>query len=92
VTSRPPIRTREVDYALAGLPDDVDPCAEAVSPLAARLAKDVDSRTALNAPYDAPAIFAAARRRDRLAGAVVEELARRIALHIRRSPPSPMWR
>jgi predicted NBD/HSP70 family sugar kinase len=72
----------EVDYALAGLPDDVDPCAEAVSPLAARLAKDVDGGTALNAPYDAPLVFAAARQNDRLARAVVEELARRIALHI----------
>jgi predicted NBD/HSP70 family sugar kinase len=72
----------EVDYALAGLPDEVDPCAEAVSPLAARLAKDVDGRTALNAPYEAPLVFAAARRNDPLARAVVDELARRIALHI----------
>ena len=72
----------EVDYALAGLPDDVDPCAEAVSPLAARLAKDVDGATALHAPYEAPSVFAAARRNDLLARAVVDELARRIALHI----------
>lgn len=72
----------EVDYALAGLPDDVDPCAEAVSPLAARLARNVDGGTALSAPYDAPAVFAAARQSDRLAQSVVEELARRIALHI----------
>jgi predicted NBD/HSP70 family sugar kinase len=72
----------EVDYALTGLPDDVDPCAEAVSPLAARLAKEVDGGTALRAPYEARAVFTAARRNDRLARAVVEELARRIALHI----------
>ncbi|HET8874589.1 MAG TPA: ROK family transcriptional regulator [Gaiellaceae bacterium] len=72
----------EVDYALAGLPDDVDPCAEAVSPLAARLARNVDGGTALSAPYGAPAVFAAARQSDRLARSVVEELARRIALHI----------
>jgi predicted NBD/HSP70 family sugar kinase len=72
----------EVDYALAGLPDDVDPCAEAVSPLAARLARNVDGGTTLSAPYDAPAVFAAARQSDRLARSVVEELARRIALHI----------
>ena len=33
-------------------------------------------------PYDARDIFAAARAGDELAGAVVEEVARRIALHI----------
>src|SRR4029453_4373786 len=72
----------EVDFALAGLPDDVDPCAEAVSPLAARLARNVDGETALSAPYHAPAVFAAARQNDRLAQSVVEELARRVALPI----------
>src|SRR4029453_13461520 len=72
----------EGEYALAGLPDDVDPCAEAVSPLAARLARNVDGETALSAPYHAPAVFAAARQNDRLAQSVVEELARRVALPI----------
>ena len=39
-------------------------------------------RTALAAPFDPPAIFAAAREGDALAREVVREEARRIALHI----------
>ena len=71
----------ELDYARAGN-DDYDPCASALSALAARLAGDSGGETTLVPPYDAPAVFAAARRGDQVARAVVEEEARRIALHI----------
>jgi predicted NBD/HSP70 family sugar kinase len=71
----------EVDYALMGLEPDVDPCADAVSALAARLAREHEV-TALSSPYDVPTIFAAARGGDLLACAVVDEVARRIALHL----------
>jgi predicted NBD/HSP70 family sugar kinase len=72
----------EVDYALGEFADDLDPCADAVSALAERLARDGRHETVLVRPYDAPAIFAMARRADPLARAVVAELARRIALHV----------
>ena len=69
----------ELDYTRAGH-DDFDPCASAISALAAeRAAKEP---TSLTPPYDARAVFAAARRGDAVARAVVEEEARRIALHI----------
>jgi predicted NBD/HSP70 family sugar kinase/DNA-binding CsgD family transcriptional regulator len=65
----------EVDYALGGgLRDDVDPCAAAVSALAVELG--------VAGPSDARAVFAAARDGDGPAGKVVEETARRIALHV----------
>lgn len=72
----------EVDFALLGLTDDVDPSAPAVSELAARLAGEADGHTGLAAPFDVRAVFAAARGGDALGRAVVEEEARRIALHI----------
>lgn len=72
----------EVDLVAAGRDDDIDPCAAAVSALAARLVDEDGSRTSLSAPYDGPGIFAAARAGDAVARAVVEEEARRIALHI----------
>ena len=72
----------EVDYALPGRDDDVDPCAGAISALAGRLAAGNGVTTSLAPPYDARAIFAAARRNDGLAKTVVDEAARRIALHI----------
>ncbi|TMJ94157.1 MAG: ROK family transcriptional regulator [Actinobacteria bacterium] len=72
----------EVDYALVGLEHDLDPSADGVAPLAARLAADGSRPTALMPPYDARVVFAAARSGDSLAGAVVEEVARRIALHV----------
>lgn len=72
----------EVDLVLAGQAGDVDPSARALSALAGRLAVSVDGHSELRAPYDPPAIFAAARRGDPLGQAVVEEEARRIALHI----------
>ncbi len=71
----------ELDWALVGLGQEVDPCAGAVTELAARLAA-ADGGTVLRPPFDARAIFAAARGGDAVARAVVEETARRIALHI----------
>jgi len=70
----------EVDYALVGVGQEVDPSAEGVSALAARLAAETVSAVA--APYDARAIFAAARSGDAVAQEVVAEVARRIALHV----------
>jgi predicted NBD/HSP70 family sugar kinase len=72
----------EVDLVSAGLPEDLDPCASAVSALAARLAAEAQEPTSLVAPYDARAVFTAARSGDVVARNVVEEEARRIALHI----------
>jgi predicted NBD/HSP70 family sugar kinase len=70
----------EVDLVAAGLDDDVDPCASAVSVLAGRLSAGAD--TALVPPYEPRAVFTAARAGDAVALRVVEEEARRIALHI----------
>ena len=73
----------EVDFALVGLAQDVDPCAGAVSAFAARAGRRGRSRRRRStAPFDARAIFAAARAGDALAAEVVDEVARRIALHI----------
>jgi predicted NBD/HSP70 family sugar kinase len=71
----------ELDYARAG-DDSYDPCASALSELAARLATEHTGSTTLAPPYDARAVFSAARRGDQAARAVVAEEARRIALHI----------
>jgi predicted NBD/HSP70 family sugar kinase len=72
----------ELDYTRSGH-DDFDPCASALSSLAARMASEHRREPSLiSPPYDAPAVFAAARRGDRVARAVVAEEARRIALHI----------
>jgi predicted NBD/HSP70 family sugar kinase len=64
----------EVDWALAGSSEDADPSAEGVAKLAEELG--------LRPPYDAREVFAAARRGDASARAVVEEVARRMAAHI----------
>ena len=72
----------EVDWALAGLDEDVDPSADGVAALAARVAPAGSAGTSLAPPYDARAIFAAARRGDPLGRTVVDEVARRIAAHI----------
>lgn len=72
----------EVDWALAGMAEDVDPSAEGVAALAARLAAGDSSETSLAPPYDAREIFTAARSGDALARAVVDEVARRIAAHV----------
>jgi predicted NBD/HSP70 family sugar kinase len=71
----------ELDYARVGH-GDFDPCASAVSALAARLVGERPAETSLAPPFDARTVFAAARRGDGVARSVVEEEARRIALHI----------
>jgi predicted NBD/HSP70 family sugar kinase len=64
----------EIDYARIGFDEAMDPCADAVSAFAQSLGASL--------PHDPRAIFAAARAGDRAALEVVEEEARRIALHI----------
>jgi predicted NBD/HSP70 family sugar kinase len=68
----------EVDYAIEG----VDPAAPAISEFAAKLAAQGKHATELAPPFDVRAIFGAARSGDALGRAVVDEEARRIALHI----------
>jgi predicted NBD/HSP70 family sugar kinase len=72
----------EVDWALAGVAEEVDPSADGVAALAARLVGSGAFDTSVAAPYDARGIFAAARRHDPLARTVVDEVARRVAAHI----------
>jgi len=72
----------EVDWAHAGIGEDVDPSADGVAALVARLVSERSFDTSVAPPYDARAIFAAARGGDALGRAVVEEVARRIAAHI----------
>ncbi len=71
----------EVDLVAAGSESDIDPCASAVSALAMRMAQG-RADTSLEPPYAVPAVFGAARTGDPLAVQVVDEVARRIALHI----------
>jgi predicted NBD/HSP70 family sugar kinase len=71
----------ELDLVSAGLMHDIDPCADALSQLAASIAER-DHGTVLAPPYDPRAVFAAARAGDAAARTVVEEEARRIALHV----------
>src|SRR5262249_62187683 len=66
----------ELDYLRAGH-EDFDPCAIALSSLAAEMAAEQPEDTVMTPPYAAPAVFAAARRRDQVARAVVAEEARR---------------
>jgi predicted NBD/HSP70 family sugar kinase len=72
----------EVDYALVGLAQDVDPCAGAVATYAAQVVAQREAKTTLRPPYDTRDIFSAARAEDPIAREVVDEVARRIALHI----------
>jgi predicted NBD/HSP70 family sugar kinase len=73
----------EVDFALGGdLERENDPAASGVVGFAAQLAATSGLRTSLTPPFDARAIFRAARAGDELARAVVAEEARRIAQHI----------
>jgi predicted NBD/HSP70 family sugar kinase len=73
----------EVDYALGGdLERENDPAAVGVAAFAARLAGEGRLQTALAPPYDARAIFGAARAGDELARAVVAEEVQRIGAHI----------
>src|SRR5262245_3567932 len=71
----------ELDYTRAGHAD-FDPCASALSSVAADLAANSGTETSLMPPYGARAVFAAARRGDPVAKEIVAEEARRIALHI----------
>jgi predicted NBD/HSP70 family sugar kinase len=70
----------ELDYALGVGHEAADPCAEAISAHARERAESA-ADTMLSPPYDGRAIFAAARAGDAVARDVVDELARRIALH-----------
>jgi predicted NBD/HSP70 family sugar kinase len=72
----------EVDLVAAGRTDEIDPCAAAISALAARLVAEDGAATILQPPFDVRSIFAAARGGDELARQVVSEEARRIALHL----------
>jgi predicted NBD/HSP70 family sugar kinase len=72
----------EVDFVSAGSQLDIDPSGPAVARFTAELAEAAAQPTALAAPYEVPATFAAARRGDAVARAVVDEEARRIARHI----------
>jgi predicted NBD/HSP70 family sugar kinase len=72
----------ELDFALGDGAAEADPSAPAVSALATRLAAKADGRTRLVPPYDARDVFAAARAGDAVARQVIEEEARRIALHV----------
>ncbi|HEU5243428.1 MAG TPA: ROK family transcriptional regulator [Gaiellaceae bacterium] len=70
----------ELDAVRNGRPDDVDPCAASLSQLAAELARGKE--TVLERPFDMQELFAAAGAGDAVGIAVVEEAARRIALHV----------
>ena len=72
----------ELDFALIGLGDGFDPSAAAVSAFAEELAQSRQVESVLTPPYEPREIFTAARQGDALAGEVVAEVARRIALHI----------
>lgn len=72
----------ELDYAIAGPLEEVDPCAGAFSAFAAELAPRYAGRTSLRPPYEPRIVFGAARTGDSLAQALVVEEARRIALHV----------
>jgi predicted NBD/HSP70 family sugar kinase len=72
----------ELDYALGGSNDALSPCAGALLEFTTRLAAEHALQTTLTRPYDARAVFTAARRGDQLGQAVIQEAARRIALHI----------
>jgi predicted NBD/HSP70 family sugar kinase len=73
----------EVDFALgSGIERETDPAAAAISDFARRLVERDGRESALSASFEMPEIFGAARAGDALALEVVEEEARRIALHI----------
>ena len=76
----------EVDLVRAGLPEDLDPCAAAVSALASRLV--VERADALVPPYDARAVFTAARRGMRSPGASSRRRRGASPCTSFRSPPS----
>ncbi|HZW76307.1 MAG TPA: ROK family protein, partial [Caldimonas sp.] len=71
----------EIDWALSGSGDDLDPSAEGVGLIAAGVSWPGVTEGA-SPPYDARDIFTAARRGDSLAQSIVELVARRIAANI----------
>jgi predicted NBD/HSP70 family sugar kinase len=71
----------EIDWALSGLTENVDPSAEGVEALAAELGWNGSSTPSVP-PFDARDIFTAARRGDELARDIVTRIADRIAAHI----------
>ena len=71
----------EIDWALSGSGDDLDPSAEGLEAIAAGLAWP-DRSEGASPPYDARDIFTAARRGDSLAQTIVELVSRRIAANI----------
>jgi len=71
----------ELDYTRIGHAD-FDPCASAISSVAGELASKPGAVTSLAPPYNARAVFAAARQGDSVAQEIVNEEGRRIALHI----------
>jgi predicted NBD/HSP70 family sugar kinase len=72
----------EIDWALAGADDELDPSAEGIEGLAGRLAAEGSYPGTIAAPSDVRALFAAARDGDRFARDVVEGVAHRIAAHV----------
>jgi predicted NBD/HSP70 family sugar kinase len=70
----------ELDAVREGRGDDVDPCAASISKYAAELA--AGEETVLGPPFEVRDVYEAARAGDAVAAAVVEEVARRIALHV----------
>jgi predicted NBD/HSP70 family sugar kinase len=70
----------ELDAVRNGRADDVDPCVAALSQLAAELA--AGKQTVLEPPFEVQELFAAASAGDPVGVEVVEEAARRIALHV----------
>ncbi len=70
----------EIDFVSAGMGEEIDPCAAALSTLAERAA--AGRSTVLASPYRPPDVFAAAAAGDEVAREVVAEEARRIALHV----------
>ena len=71
----------EIDFALDALDEDVDPSAPRIAEIAARVVER-HAETSLRAPFEARAVFDAARQGDEAAQLVVAEVARRIALHL----------
>jgi predicted NBD/HSP70 family sugar kinase len=73
----------EVDLVSAGATNgDIDPCAGALSTVARARAESFGGPTAVAPPYDPRDVFGAARAGDALAQGIVDEEARRIALHV----------
>src|SRR4051812_46405493 len=71
----------EIDWALIGIADSVDPSADGVAALADELGWDGGGMVS-SPPYDARDVFTAARRGDEVARRIVDRTARRIAAHI----------